>query len=148
MDPKGNGKKGKGEKDATNVAIGVATVDPQGIDPEPTGAPQGEPQGQPEAQVSKSAQIRRLLDDGKTISEVADIVGVRYNFVYNVASRHMDKLPTRQQEGKSQSARIREMLDEGKTVTEIKKALGLDYNFVYGVKTAYDRKKAQQSKEQ
>jgi len=99
-----------------------------------------------EVPMNKSQRIRALLDEGKSISEVAEIVGVRYNFVYNVASRYMDDLPTQSQQGESKSQQIRDLLDAGKTVTEIKKALGLDYNFVYGVKRQYDAKKARDAK--
>ena len=47
-----------------------------------------------EVPMNKSQRIRALLDEGKSISEVAKIVGVRYNFVYNVA-RSSDPKSTR-----------------------------------------------------
>lgn len=84
---------------------------------------------------SKSQQIRELLDQGRTVSEIAKELGIRYNFAYNVASRYCiqanKEMPRQRKESKA--ARIRELYQEGKSIGEIQKTLGVDYSTVYHV---------------
>ena len=42
--------------------------------------------------INKSAQIRALFKDGKTTAEIAKIVGIRYQFAYNVLHRPLKRL--------------------------------------------------------
>lgn len=86
------------------------------------------------AEVSKSQMIRDMYHDGKTISEIAKTLGIRYNFAYNVIQRYqqingIEKPPKEP----SKAQQIRDLFKEGKTVSEIKKLLGLDYGVVYQV---------------
>jgi len=37
---------------------------------------------------SKSAEIRKLYDEGMPTTEIAKLLNIRYQFVYNVVSRH------------------------------------------------------------
>ena len=37
--------------------------------------------------VSKSSRIRELASEGKTKTEIAKIIGIRYQFAYNVLNR-------------------------------------------------------------
>ncbi|WPQ59950.1 helix-turn-helix domain-containing protein [Paenibacillus polymyxa] len=39
--------------------------------------------------MNKSEQIRRLFDAGMSVSEIAEYMGVRYQFAYNVVSYHL-----------------------------------------------------------
>lgn len=86
------------------------------------------------AEVSKSQMIRDMYHDGKTISEIAKTLGIRYNFAYNVIQRYqqingIEKPPKEP----SKAQQIRDLFKEGQTVSEIKKLLGLDYGVVYQV---------------
>ena len=93
--------------------------------------------------VSKSSQIRDLYDQGEQISTIAQKVGVRYQFVYNVVSRYCNKTgqEVRHQKEKSTSQIIREKVDEGKKVGEIAKELNLNYVFVHQVVKKYREQK-------
>jgi len=39
--------------------------------------------------LNKSERIRRLFDGGMTVTEIAQFMGVRYQFAYNVVSYHV-----------------------------------------------------------
>lgn len=41
---------------------------------------------QVEEKVSKSEKIRRLFDAGLTVGEISRLMGIRYQFAYNVVS--------------------------------------------------------------
>lgn len=85
---------------------------------------------EPVVKLSKSDEMRKLYDEGKTIAEIARIMNTYYSFVHRVIQRH--KEPPRPQV-LSKSEQIRKLFDEGKKVDEIAKELKLDRSFVYGV---------------
>ena len=58
--------------------------------PEKKGEPVAKKEGVKEKGESKSKTIRTLLRQGKSVSEIAKELGVRYNFVYNVAKKLAD----------------------------------------------------------
>lgn len=41
------------------------------------------------AKLTKSEQIRRLFDAGMSVAEIANYMGIRYQFAYNVVSYHV-----------------------------------------------------------
>ncbi len=87
--------------------------------------------------MSKSTMIRDMYasDDNVTVAEVAETVGVRYQFAYNVIRRYCDKIGTdvRKANPVTQSSRIRELFLAGKKPGEIAKELNTNYSFVHQV---------------
>ena len=89
---------------------------------------------------SKSKAMIELYNDGLEIKQIAEIMNVRYNFVYNVISnfcRMNDvELRTNQVNGSSKKAQIEQLFKDGKSNTEIAKELKTNYNYVYKVTKA------------
>jgi hypothetical protein len=89
--------------------------------------------------ISKSKKMIALFDLGFEVKEISDVMSahegklVRYNFVYNVLSNHinMNGIPveTTQREGKKDS--ILEMYVNGKSNKEISIDLKTNYNYVF-----------------
>ena len=90
-----------------------------------------------EGKESKSKKMIALYNGGMEIKEIATLMEVRYNFVYNVISnmcRMNDvELRTNKGNGNSKKALIIEMMKEGKSNTEIAKELKTNYNYVYKI---------------
>ena len=90
-----------------------------------------------EGKESKSKKMITLYNGGMEIKEIATLMEVRYNFVYNVISnmcRMNDvELRTNKGNGNSKKAIIIEMMKEGKSNTEIAKELKTNYNYVYKI---------------
>ena len=93
-----------------------------------------------EGKESKSKKMIALYNGGMDIKEIATLMEVRYNFVYNVISnmcRMNDvELRTNKGNGNSKKAIIIEMMKEGKSNTEIAKELKTNYNYVYKITKA------------
>lgn len=89
------------------------------------------------SEVSKSKKMIELYNGGLEIKEIATLMEVRYNFVYNVISnmcRMNDvELRTNKENGNSKKALIIAMFNEGKSNTEIAKELKTNYNYVYKI---------------
>ena len=89
------------------------------------------------SEVSKSKKMIALYEGGMEIKEIATLMEVRYNFVYNVISnmcRMNDvELRTNKDSGNSKKAIILTMFQEGKSNTEIAKELKTNYNYVYKI---------------
>ena len=87
--------------------------------------------------LSKSKKMVELYNLGMEIKEIATLMEVRYNFVYNVVSnmcRMNDvELRTNKETGNSKKALIIAMYQEGKSNTEIAKELKTNYNYVYKI---------------
>ena len=87
--------------------------------------------------LSKSKKMVELYNEGLEIKEIATLMEVRYNFVYNVISnmcRMNDvELRTNKDNGNSKKALIISMFEEGKSNTEIAKELKTNYNYVYKI---------------
>ena len=87
--------------------------------------------------LSKSKKMVELYNAGLEIKEIATLMEVRYNFVYNVVSnmcRMNDvELRTNKETGNSKKALIIAMYQEGKSNTEIAKELKTNYNYVYKI---------------
>lgn len=121
--------------------------------PQPQKAPQTGSQTASQSQPkdgTKSATIRKLLDEGKSVAEAAKLTNSHYSFVWGIAQRHFKgDIPTSNKaRGDSLSQKIRDMYDEGRSKSEIKKALLVDYSFVYSVVSAYERKLGKSRPEQ
>ena len=90
-----------------------------------------------ESNESKSKKMIALYNEGLEIKEIATLMEVRYNFVYNVISnmcRMNDiELRTNKDNGNSKKALIIAMMQEGKSNTEIAKELKTNYNYVYKI---------------
>ena len=88
-------------------------------------------------EASKSKKMVALYNEGLEIKEIANLMEVRYNFVYNVISNmcrmNEVELRTNKENGNSKKALIIEMFKEGKSNTEIAKELKTNYNYVYKI---------------
>ena len=87
--------------------------------------------------VSKSKKMIELYNGGVEIKEIATLMEVRYNFVYNVISnmcRMNDvELRTNKDNENSKKSLIIKLFNEGKSNTEIAKELKTNYNYVYKI---------------
>lgn len=89
------------------------------------------------SELSKSKKMVAMYNEGMEIKEIANLMEVRYNFVYNVISNHCRmndvELRTNKDNGNSKKALIIAMFQEGKSNTEIAKELKTNYNYVYKI---------------
>ena len=94
---------------------------------------------------SKSKKMLALYNEGLEIGEIAKLMGVRYNFVYNVVSNDCRKAGTEVRVTKKQGtvkASIEALIEAGKTNTEISKELAVNYNYVFKVRKEYEAAQA------
>lgn len=99
---------------------------------------------------TKSSKMRALYNEGMEIGEIAKLMNVRYNFVYNVVSTDaMKKGETVRVSRKNGSvkASIIALIDEGKTNKEISQATGALYNYVFKVRKEYELAQRKAAKE-
>ena len=86
---------------------------------------------------SKSKAMVALYNSGLEIKQIANIMQVRYNFVYNVISNHCRindiELRTNKNNTNSKKVQIEELFKAGKSNVEIAKELKTNYNYVYKV---------------
>lgn len=89
--------------------------------------------------LSKSAKMRALFDLGLDIKDIAETCGVRYNFVYNVISNHVNinDIAVEKTQTSGKKDQILALHLDGKTKTEISKLLKTNYNYVYKVIKEY-----------
>ena len=89
---------------------------------------------------SKSKAMIELYNEGLEIKQIAEVMNVRYNFVYNVISNfcrmHEVELRTNQSSESSKKVLIEQLFKEGKSNTEIAKELKTNYNYVYKITKA------------
>ena len=93
---------------------------------------------------SKSSKMITLYGAGLEIGEIAKLMGVRYNFVYNVVSNECRKSGTEVRVTKKQGTvkqSIVELIVEGKSNVDISKALAVNYNYVFKVRKEYEAAK-------
>ena len=94
---------------------------------------------------SKSSKMLKLYNEGLEIGEIAKLMGVRYNFVYNVVSNDCRKSGNEVRVTKKQGtvkASIIERIEEGKSNADISKELAVNYNYVFKVRKEYEAAKA------
>lgn len=85
---------------------------------------------------SKSSKMKKLYNLGLEIKEIAELLNVRYNFVYNVISNEcrMNDLELRTNKNKGgKKEQIIELVKAGKTNVEISKELKCNYQYVYKI---------------
>lgn len=89
---------------------------------------------------SKSGKMKELFGLGLDIKEIAVLMNVRYNFVYNVI-QNLVIVEGVQIESNKQSSKkdaVWKMLDEGKTTKEIAVDLRTNYNYIYKLKKEWE----------
>ena len=86
---------------------------------------------------SKSKAMVALYNSGLEIKQIANIMQVRYNFVYNVISNYCRindiELRTNTNNTNSKKAQIEELFKAGRSNVEIAKELKTNYNYVYKI---------------
>lgn len=91
------------------------------------------------SEVSKSSKMKQLFDLGLEIKDIATMMTVRYNFVYNVISNYVNMngilTETQKKEGKKDG--IIELYKQGRTNKEISIELKTNYNYVFNVVKQY-----------
>ena len=91
--------------------------------------------------MSKSAKMKALFDLGLEVKEIANVLGVRYNFVYNVVSNYCNTngIPVETNKRESKRDKIIELHKQGLSNKEISIELKTNYNYVFNVIKAYKR---------
>lgn len=91
--------------------------------------------------LSKSKKMIELYSQGLEIKEIATLMNVRYNFVYNVVSNECRKegieLRTNKNEN-SKKSMIIELFKQGKSRVDISKELKTNYNYVFNTIKEYE----------
>lgn len=99
--------------------------------------------------LSKSSKMRELFELGFTVKEISNLLGVRYNFVYNVISNYVNvneiKIVTEKTETKKDL--IIKLYNAGKTRKEISIELKTNYNYVFNVIKDYTSKEVNNEEE-
>lgn len=92
-----------------------------------------------DTKTSKSTKMKRFFDLGLDIKDIAQIMGTRYNFVYNVVSNYVnvESIPVSHTQAESKKDQIIALFLEGKSNKEIAKELKLNYNYIYKVVREY-----------
>lgn len=98
-----------------------------------------------EGEGSKSSKMIKLYNAGMEVGDIAKLMNVRYNFVYNVVSNDCRKngvaVRVMRKQG-SVKQEIIELVKEGKSNTEISKELSVNYNYVFKVRKEFGAAKA------
>lgn len=82
---------------------------------------------------SKSSKMKQLFQLGLEVKEISVLLGVRYNFVYNVISNQViiEGLEVETTKQSSKKDQVRELFNQGKTNKEISIELKTNYNYIY-----------------
>ena len=88
---------------------------------------------------SKSQKMKDLFQLGLEVKEIAVIMNVRYNFVYNVISNQIivEGLAVETVKKESKKDKVIELHIEGKTNKEIAIELKTNYNYIYKIVKEY-----------
>lgn len=94
--------------------------------------------------LSKSAKMKELFDLGMEVKEIAEVMAVRYNFVYNVVSNYcnMNGIETAVTKKAGKKEAIIELFLAGKSNKEISIELKTNYNYVFNTLKAYKAEQA------
>lgn len=89
---------------------------------------------------SKSGKIKALFNLGMEVKEIATMMGVRYNFVYNVVSNMVivEGVAVETSKRESKKDQVWGLLDQGKTTKEIAIELRTNYNYIYKLKKEWE----------
>ena len=91
---------------------------------------------------SKSFKMRTLFDGGIDVKSISELLNVRYNFVYNIVSRHCleqriddSSIEKHSNKGSELKESIIQLLKENPEikVSEVSKQLGKNYNYVWKI---------------
>lgn len=82
--------------------------------------------------MNKSEKMRQLYELGYDLTAIANTLGVRYNFVYNVITDYLRTRTAQVMAGDyvTKKQQIIGLFEEGETMPEISKKLHTDYNYV------------------
>lgn len=94
-----------------------------------------------DAKLSKSAKVKELFSQGYTVKQIADLVGIRYNFAYNVIRNHIviNDVEVNREQTTSKKDQVFAMYDIGKTLTEVSKELKMNYNYAWKLHEEWKR---------
>lgn len=86
--------------------------------------------------MNKSAKMKALFDLGLEVKYISSLLGVRYNFVYNVISNYIliNGLEVDTTKTDSKKDLVKRMISEGKEVKEICVELKCNMNYVYKIR--------------
>lgn len=90
-------------------------------------------------EASKSAKIKELFEMGLEVKTIAEALGIRYNFAYNVISNYvnMNGIKVEKNVKASKKDAIIKLYLDGKTNKEISIELKTNYNYVFNTLKAY-----------
>ena len=85
--------------------------------------------------VSKSQKMKEMFDGGLEVKEIANLLKVRYNFVYNVISNYtnINDIKVEKNNKVTLKDQIIELHKQDKKNVEIAKELKVNYNYVYKI---------------
>jgi len=92
--------------------------------------------------MTKSAQIREMFKENEdiTISEIAEELDIRYQYVYQVLRKYCAEndveMPVNNN-GETKADKIRELWDDGMTIGDIAKELETNYTYCWSVVDKY-----------
>src|SRR5690606_8388164 len=89
--------------------------------------------------LSKSGKMRELFNMGFSVKEISNLLGVRYNFVYNVISNYVNvnEIKVVNETKVTKKELIVALYEEGKTRKENSSELKPNYNDVFSVINEY-----------
>lgn len=99
--------------------------------------------------LSKSGKMRELFNMGFSVKEISNLLGVRYNFVYNVISNYVNvnEIKVVNEKTVTKKELIIKLYQEGKTRKEISIELKTNYNYVFNVIKEYTSKEVNNEEE-
>ena len=85
--------------------------------------------------MSKSAKVRALFDGGMDIKEISTLLGIRYNFAYNVLQNHvmMNDIQVETAHKDTKRDEIVSLLKEGKSLADVSRATKTNYNYIWKI---------------
>jgi transposase len=89
--------------------------------------------------LSKSSKIKNLFDLGLEIKDISELLGIRYNFSYNVISNYVitNDIEVVKEERESKKDKVIELHVKGLTNIQISKELKTNYNYIYKIIKEY-----------
>lgn len=101
-----------------------------------------------DSEQSKSAKIKELFEMGLEVKAIAEALGIRYNFAYNVVSNYvnMNGITVEKNKKAGKKEAIIELYLAGKTNKEISIELKTNYNYVFNVLKAYKASQEEEAK--
>ena len=84
-------------------------------------------------EMSKSAKIKQLHEQGMSCAQIARELGIRYQFVYNVLKQNSLDVRTSDRSAFSKSSMIKTAYKQYGTVRAAADAVGVSYQFAYNV---------------